>query len=78
VARCDSALPWSMNKEPFNDDWFDPGEKRQKLRLLADHNIPQALVEEIREHDIAVKAARELGLDKVDDPELLSYADKTE
>jgi hypothetical protein len=27
---------------------LDPGEKRQKVRLLADHNVPQALVEEIR------------------------------
>lgn len=71
-----------MTKKPPDDEWFelsddlwlDPGEKRQKVRLLADHNVPQALVEEIRANDIAVKTARELGLDKVDDPELLYYA----
>ena len=50
------------------------GEKRQKLRVLADHNVPQSLVEEIRAHGIMVKTAHELGLAKVEDAELLSYA----
>jgi hypothetical protein len=51
----------TMSKAPSDDEWFelsddlwlDPGEKRQKVRLLADHNVPQALVEEIRANGIA-------------------------
>src|SRR5271169_6605346 len=60
--------------EPSDDLWLDPGEKSERVRLLADHNVPQSLVQEIRAHDIVVKTARELGLDKVDDPELPDYA----
>jgi hypothetical protein len=54
--------------------WLEPGEKRQKVRLLADQNVPQSLVEEIRAHGITVRTAREFGLATLQDAELLSYA----
>jgi predicted nuclease of predicted toxin-antitoxin system len=71
-----------MVKTPPDDEWFElsddlwlePGEKRQKVRLLAGHNVPHSLVEEIRAHGITVKTANELGLATVQDAELLSYA----
>jgi predicted nuclease of predicted toxin-antitoxin system len=71
-----------MVKTPHDDEWFElsddlwlePGEKRQKVRLLADHNVPQSLVEEVRAHGITVKTAHELGLARLEDAELLSYA----
>lgn len=71
-----------MVKTPPDDEWFElsddlwlePGEKRQKVRLLADHNVPHSLVEEIRAHGIAVNTAQELGLARLEDAELLSYA----
>lgn len=58
--------------ELSDDLWLEPGEKRQKPRLLADHNVPRALVDEIRAHGIAVKTAQELGVARLQDEELLS------
>jgi predicted nuclease of predicted toxin-antitoxin system len=60
--------------ELSHDLWLEPGEKRQQVRLLADHNVPQSLVEEIRANGITVKTAQELRLARLADAELLTHA----
>lgn len=54
-----------------DDMWKDPGEKRKKLRMVADANFPIALVNSLKNRGIEVKTAQELRLEKLPDEELL-------
>jgi predicted nuclease of predicted toxin-antitoxin system len=56
------------------DMWLEPGEKPQKLRLLADANFPRGLVERLRKHGIEVKTAQELGIHRLPDEQILQEA----
>ena len=60
--------------EVSEDMWRDPHTTPTKLRLLADHNIPAEMVEELREAGIDVKTAAEVGKAHLPDEELFSYA----
>jgi predicted nuclease of predicted toxin-antitoxin system len=66
----------------FEDGWFQvsedlwrqPGEKPQKLWLLADTNFPRGLVERLRKRGIEVKTAQELGIHRLPDEQILQKA----
>jgi len=62
--------------ELSDDLWRQPGEIREKLRILADTNVPRSLVEDLRRNRVAVATAQELGVAHVDDTELLGLANK--
>ena len=58
---------------PISEDmWKDPGETSRKPRLVSDVNVPAPLVDKIRTRKIEVKMAKELGLEKMSDSDLLS------
>jgi predicted nuclease of predicted toxin-antitoxin system len=52
--------------------WKDRGETSRKPRLVSDVNVPAPLVDKIRKRKIEVKMAKELGLEKMSDSDLLS------
>jgi len=53
-----------------------PGEKPQKLRLLADANFPSWLVDVLRKRGIEVRTAQELKIDRFPDEQVLQEASK--
>lgn len=62
--------------EVSEDLWREPGEKAEKLRLLADANFPSGLVERLRKRRIEVKTAQELRLHRLPDEQILQEAAK--
>ena len=57
-----------------SDMWTEPGEIRQKLKIVADANFPIELVRLMRQRKFDVKTAQSLGWDKLPDKELLQKA----
>jgi predicted nuclease of predicted toxin-antitoxin system len=60
--------------EVSEDLWREPGEKPEKLRLLADANFPRGLVERLRKRGIDVKTAQELKIHRLSDEQILHEA----
>jgi hypothetical protein len=56
--------------------WLLPGEKPQKVRLLADANFPLGLVERLRKGGIEVKTAQEMKIHRMPDEQILQEAKK--
>jgi Domain of unknown function (DUF5615) len=62
---------------PLSEDlWRQPKEMREKLRLLADTNVPLSLVEDLRSSNVSVATAQERCVAQVDDSELMAVAKK--
>lgn len=62
---------WFALSEDMWTWWREPGQKREKVRIVSDANFPVQLVEAMKRRGIAVKTAQELGLAKLPDDELL-------
>ena len=62
---------WFALSEDMWTWWREPGQKREKVRMVSDANFPVQLVEAMKRRGIAVKTAQELGLAKLPDDELL-------
>jgi len=73
VTNSDSGSEWFQVSEDF---WKDPHEIRSKLRLLADQNISNEVVSELRAARVSIATARELGVDRHEDEDLLAFARK--
>jgi predicted nuclease of predicted toxin-antitoxin system len=62
--------------EISRDMWREPGEKPQKVRLLADANFPTALVKVLRNRGVEVRTAQELNIQRLPDERILQEATK--
>lgn len=63
--------------EIFDDLWVDPNFKPKKLKLFADAQFPQPVIEELRSAKISVRSSAEEGLESRSDSDMLQYANKT-
>ena len=62
--------------EVSEDLWREPGGKPEKLRLLADANLPRGLTERLRKRGIEVKTAQEIGIHRLPDEQIIQEAAK--
>jgi len=63
--------------EHTEDLWRQPKELRSRLKLLADENVPQSLIVELKSARISVKTAAETNLCGLSDEKIFDYAKKT-
>ena len=53
---------------------YRPGARPKKLKLCADNDVPQELLDTIRDDDIPVESARDAGLDSAGDDRISAWA----